>query len=293
VRARRRYVSPDEDSSRWDGFDFRDGDIVISSRSKHGTTWLQMITLLLIHQTPDLPAPLGRLSPWLDHVVEPRDTVTACLAAQAHRRVIKTHTPLDGIPVDPRVTYLVVARHPLDAAVSLYHQAANIDRDRLHRLTGAEAAVTSAFRPPLREWLVTWIDRDPDPRDELDSLPGVMWHLSDAWARRTSDHVALVHYADLAADLDGLMHRLADWLGIAVPADMWTVLVHAATFDQMRARAERLVPDPVGVLRDPVAFFRRGTSADGTALLSPAQLERYRRRTAALASPDLLSWLHR
>jgi hypothetical protein len=37
-----RYQSPDEDSARWLGFPFRDGDIVISTRSKTGTTWVQM-----------------------------------------------------------------------------------------------------------------------------------------------------------------------------------------------------------------------------------------------------------
>lgn len=81
VQAQRRYVSPDEHGGRWDGFGFRDGDIVISSRSKHGTTRLQMLTLLLVHQTPELPSPLGELSPWPDHLVEPRDTVVARLVA--------------------------------------------------------------------------------------------------------------------------------------------------------------------------------------------------------------------
>ena len=97
-----RYQSPDEDSARWLGFPFRDGDIVISTRSKTGTTWVQMICALLIFQTPELPAPLGQLSPWLDHLIAPREQVYARLAAQQHRRIIKTHTPLDGIPLDPR-----------------------------------------------------------------------------------------------------------------------------------------------------------------------------------------------
>ncbi|MDP9405338.1 MAG: sulfotransferase domain-containing protein, partial [Actinomycetota bacterium] len=136
----RRYTSPDEDSARWEGFTFREGDIVVSTRSKHGTTWVQTILLLLIHQQPQLPAPLSTLSPWLDHLVEPRDAVVARLAAQPHRRVVKTHMPLDGVPLDPRVTYVVAARHPLDAAVSLYHQGDNIDRERLHQLTGAAVA---------------------------------------------------------------------------------------------------------------------------------------------------------
>ena len=47
-----------------------------------------------------------------------QEEVYARLDAQDHRRVIKTHTPLDGIPLDARATYVVVARHPLDMAVS-------------------------------------------------------------------------------------------------------------------------------------------------------------------------------
>src|SRR5215469_10337387 len=117
-----RYTSPEEDSARWDGFAFRQGDIVISTRSKSGTTWMQMICALLVFGTPDLPEPLGRISPWLDWLVTPLDEVTTRLEAQTHRRIIKTHTPLDGIPLDPAATYIVVGRHPLDMAVSLYYQ---------------------------------------------------------------------------------------------------------------------------------------------------------------------------
>ena len=118
-----RYQSEDEDSARWDGFEFRTGDIVISTRSKSGTTWMQQICALLIFQTPELPAPLGRLSPWLDWLITPREQVVARLEAQQHRRFIKTHTPLDGLPLGERVTYIVVGRHPLDMAVSLYYQS--------------------------------------------------------------------------------------------------------------------------------------------------------------------------
>ena len=110
-----RYRSADEDSARWVGFPFRRGDIVISTRSKSGTTWMQMICALLVFQTSDLPAPLADLSPWLDWLGEPRAEVYARLAAQEHRRFIKTHTPLDGIPLDSRATYIVVGR-PIIAA---------------------------------------------------------------------------------------------------------------------------------------------------------------------------------
>jgi len=288
-----RYRSPEEDSARWAGFGFREGDIVISARSKSGTTWMQMICALLIFQTPDLPAPLGDLSPWLDWLITPRDTVFERLAAQRHRRFIKTHTPLDGIPLDPGATYIVMARHPLDAAVSLYHQGGNIDRGRVRQLLGQpEPAAPGPARPPLRDWLLAWIDDDPDPREQLDSLPGFLRHLSDAWARRAQPNVLIRHYADFLADLDGQMHRLAESLEITVPGGTWPALVDAASYARMRASATRLLGPP-GVLKSPAAFFRRGTSGSGAELLTGAELAHYHARAATMAPRDLLAWLHR
>ncbi|NYH45235.1 hypothetical protein HNR22_004962 [Micromonospora jinlongensis] len=289
-----RYRSDDEDSARWVGFPFRDGDIVISTRSKSGTTWMQMICALLVLGTPELPAPLNVLSPWLDWLAEPQDAVYARLAAQPHRRFIKTHTPLDGVPFDPRVHYVVVARHPLDMAVSLYHQAGNLDRVRLAELTGQPAPTgPPRKRLPVEQWLPSWVDREVDPRTDLDSLPGVMLHLRDAWARRHEPNVELVHYDDLRADLGGEMRRLADRWGIPVAVERWPELVEAATFGRMRERADRLAPDTLGVLRDRRAFFRQGGSGQGRELLDASARARYQERVSALAPPDLLTWLHR
>lgn len=289
-----RYRSAEEDSGRWLAFPFRCGDIVISTRSKSGTTWMQMICALLIFQTADLPAPLAQLSPWLDWLIAPERQVYDHLAAQRHRRFIKTHTPLDGLPIEPHVSYIVVARHPLDLAVSLYHQGENIDRERLRQLTGAPPSHDAPpARPPLRAWLVRWTGRDVDPQEALDSLPGVLWHLSDAWRRREEPNVLLVHYDDLLADLEGQMRRIAAWLGIEVPAERWATLVEAATFAAMRERAQALVPDVTGVLKDRQVFFRKGRSGAGRALLSTEELSRYHRRAAEMAPPDLLAWLHR
>jgi len=289
-----RYTSPDEDSARWLDFPFREGDIVISARSKTGTTWVQMICALLVLQTPELPDSLSNLSPWLDWLIAPRADVYARLAGQDHRRFIKTHTPLDGLPVDPRVTYIVTGRHPLDMAVSLYHQGGNLNRERIRELTGrTDSGSTTDRRPPLHRWLVGWIGQDVDPKDALDSLPGVLWHLTDAWNRRGTQDVALVHYDDLVDDLDGEMRRLAGRLGIPVSEETWPALVEAATFAQMRARADSIAPGPSGILNDPAAFFRRGSSGAGSETLTGVELDHYDRRASALAPRDLLEWLHR
>jgi aryl sulfotransferase len=269
-----RYTSADEDSSRWVGFPFRKGDIVISARSKTGTTWVQMICALLIFQTAALPDSLSAMSPWLDWFVTPRRDVYDQLAAQTHRRFIKSHTPLDGLPVDPEVTYIVTGRHPLDMAVSLYYQGENLNRVRIAELTGQpDPGPAGIHRPPLHRWLLEWIESDASPDESLDSLRGVMWHLVDAWQRRDRQDVVLVHYEDLVADLAREMRRLAGRLGITVPESKWPVLVDAATFAQM--------------------FFRRGSSGAGAEALTRVELERYYQKASLLAPPDLLEWLHR
>jgi aryl sulfotransferase len=289
-----RYTSSDEDSARWRGFPYRQGDIVISTRSKSGTTWMQMICALLVFQNAELPGPLAELSPWLDWLIEPRESVLARLEAQDHRRFIKTHTPLDGIPLDPRAWYVVVVRHPLDMAVSLYHQGSNLNRERIRELTGQAGPVASPRpRPPVKDWLLSWIEDDPDPHEQLDSLPGVMWHLTQAWRRRDDGNVLLVHYDDLLHDLSGQMQQLAERLGVTVSGDRWDVLVEAATFASMRDRARRLAPDPSGVLKNQAAFFRSGRSGSGRDLLDDAEYAHYQARVATLAEPDAVRWLHR
>jgi aryl sulfotransferase len=289
----RRYVSDDEDSARWDGFRFRPGDVVVSTRSKSGTTWVQLVCALLVHGGPDLPAPLAVLSPWLDHTVEPVADVLARLEAQRHRRVVKTHTPLDGLPLDERATYVVVARHPLDAALSLYHQGANIDRARMAELTGVPQRERGP-RPSPHDWLATWTRSTAAASQDLDSPAGFLHHAADAWSRTGSQpRVLLVHYADLLADLPGEVLRLSAAFGTDLPPGRAAAVAEAAGFDRMRARASDLAPDSLGVLRDRAAFFRSGTSGGGAALLTPQERAAYDARVATMAPPEVVRWLHR
>src|SRR5205823_3162597 len=107
-----RYRGIVADSARWEGFQFRDDDIVISTPPKCGTTWMQTMCALVIFQTPDFDSSIDELSPWLDMLTRDRDETVAQLERQTHRRFIKSHTPLDGLPFDERVTYICVGRDP-------------------------------------------------------------------------------------------------------------------------------------------------------------------------------------
>ena len=92
----------------------RPGDIIVSAPAKSGMTWTQAILAMLIFGRSDLDVQPARISPWFDSKFEPLGAMLQRLEAQTHRRYLKTHTPLDGLPYYPEVSYLAVFRHPLD-----------------------------------------------------------------------------------------------------------------------------------------------------------------------------------
>jgi len=297
-----RYQSFLTDSARWDGFAFRPGDIIISTPAKCGTTWAQMICALLIFQTPELPASLDVLSPWMEMRLRRRRDVWELYEAQAHRRFIKSHTPLDGLPVDERITYISVGRDPRDVALSWRAHMNNLDFDAMFAALGAALEPDDYFEaPPIppaftdeRDAFRYWID-DPTPPQELAmSLAGMIHHLLGFWEVRDRDDVVLLHYDDLQTDLEGEMRRLAGRLGIEVPEDRWPVLVKAATFDDMRRRAEERAPDTANrIWKSTTDFFHRGRSGQWEGLVNGELAAHYEARVRELAPADFVAWLHR
>ena len=296
---RPRYRSIIADSGRWEGFAFRPGDVVISTPSKSGTTWMQMLCALLIFDGPEFPAPLGDVSPWLDNCTRPLAAVTATYAAQTHRRFIKTHTPLDGLPLHAEVTYLVVGRDPRDAAISMEHHVANMDL--AHVLALRAAAVGNEDLAELPERRIP--SEDPVERfrtfvaDETLGVPGtlasVLHHLDTGWQRRHEPNVALFHYADLQADLAGELLRLARVLGIPCSPERARALAAEASLARMRERGAEVAPNASqGIWKDVRAFFRSGGTGEWRERVSAADLAAYEARVAALVGPDLAAWAH-
>ena len=246
---------------------------------------------------------MTELSPWVDLQSAKIDDVVSALDAQTHRRFIKSHTPLDGLPWNDRVTYVTVGRNPLDVAMSWDNHAANMKLEKFIEDRAAAVGLDDLAEwfpdgpapPPSEDPVVRfweWIEKDVDPvRGVLTGLPGLLQHLGTFWARRDEPNVALFHYSDLQADLDGEMRRLATVLGIDVPDDMWPDLVRAATFDRMSARADQLAPQvTAGQWHDNRGFFHRGTSEQWRELIDPSELSRYQSRFDALAQGDFADW---
>lgn len=291
------------DSARWEGFEFRPGDIVISTPPKCGTTWTQRICALLIFQDTELHVPLTTLSPWIDMLTRSHADVTADLQGQTHRRFIKTHTPFDGIPYNENVTYLCVGRDPRDVALSWDNHLQNADMAAL--LAARDVAVGNSDiakiledgPPPLPEterdrfWLYM---EDPTPSEETpSSLLSVLHHLSSFWAARHKENVVMLHYSDLKADLEGEMRALAARLSIEVPEAKWPALVKAATFEEMKRNANQTAPGSTESLWvDNSRFFHSGTNGQWMSLFGEGDQERYELRVRELADDALSAWAH-
>ena len=218
------------------------------------------------------------------------------LEAQAHRRFIKSHTPLDGVPVAEGVTYICVARDPRDVALSFQHHWANLDRDAF--MAARERAVglsdLKELGPPPgplpedpleRFWL--WSDADAG-KFVGPALVDVLYHAQTFWDRRHHPRVCLFHYSDLLADLPGQLRRLADALSIDATDERIDQFAAAATFNRMKERAEDLAPE-VGnqIWRSNREFFHRGYDGQWREPLDDEGLRCYEDRVAELVPPDV------
>jgi aryl sulfotransferase len=285
----RRYRGFDTDNARWAALEHREGDIVISSPMKAGTTWTQMICALLVFQSERLPAPLGVLSPWLDMQTQPIDDVVAALDAQTHRRFIKTHTPLDGLRLDERVTYIGVGRHPIDLVLSAARHSANVDFDttfgKIAATIGDDEAVALLADRPISSQepgarLRFFLEEEHPPEVAL-TLSGVIDHYRTFF--ESDARVLTLHYSDMVTDLDQQMRRLADGLDIEVRPDAWPALVEAASFTNMKARSAELVPDAgQGIIKDADAFFARAAEGAWRTEVSEDDLARFEERLAEI-----------
>jgi thioesterase domain-containing protein len=277
------YRSELTDSTRWEHFRPRSGDIFVCTMPKHGTTWMQTLVAMLLEGGPQLPWPLALRSPWFDSEEGPVEEVVARLEAQIGRRILKTHTPIDGVPYFPECTYLAVYRDPRDAFFSMAEHAENMkeaERARLRRLRDADA--------DFQEWVAA-----PWPPGLLDAfaLQETLHHLQAFDALRHLPNVHLFHYADLRRDLPTALDRLAAVLDVPLDPVTRAHIAAAADLGAMRGQAARYAPGTDQAWHEVERFFAQGRLGGWRGKLSESSLALFERRLEATLGPDLARWL--
>lgn len=298
ARPERRYIYDNmlTDSRRWDGFGPREGDIIISTPPKCGTTWTQMICALLIFQKTEFERKLSDYTPWLDMAVRPVEEILGIYEAQTHRRFIKTHTPLDGIPYFDEITYLFVGRDPRDAFISMGNHQKNTNPEAIQHFVQAMQKRDVAIQPPpsgdVQTRFRNWISASGVPEAGKPTEFNVLHHARTFWEFRHLPNIHLLHYGDMRADLDRQMRRISGALGIPVDEGLWPKLVAAAGFEQMRQNADALAPTSAHPKqwRDNARFFNKGEHRQWQGILGDEELALYREIMSGLP-PGLAHWL--
>jgi aryl sulfotransferase len=281
------------DSTRWNYLSHRADDIVITTSYKAGTTWMQAIVGNLIFGG-EPPAAVSDLSPFLEARMAPLEFVLTGLEAQMHRRFIKTHLPADGLPIDPRVKYVYVGRHPLDVYMSLWNHHNNYTDEVMAMMpqTGMVGTLPPTYEN-IHEMWCDWIGKGSFPW-ETDGYP--YWshfhHAETYWSGRHLPSICFSHYADLTANLEGEMRRIAAFLGINVPDSAWPRLVNNCRFESMREKGEKYAPNAGASWKGGAkTFFYKGGGGRWREVLSADELAQYEHVASEAVRPDCRRWL--
>lgn len=279
------------DSRVWDAFDFRDGDVIIGTWGKSGTTWTQQIIGQLIFAGQE-NLPVAEMSPWLDFVVPPEEAGLPLVKAQTHRRFVKTHLPLDALTFSPKARYIYVGRDGRDVVWSMHNHHANFvpgfyEHFNHNPRAGADPGpVMAAPTPDLVRYFREWLYWDGYPWWPF-------WeNIRSWWDARHLPNVKLLHFANLKADLDGEMRRLSAFLDIPVNEAKWPTIVEHCTFDYMKAHAEFSAPAGGSLWEGgATTFINRGENGRWTDLLTAADIAAYEKRARAELGEACAHWL--
>lgn len=276
------------DSTVWNEFEYRDGDVVIGTWAKAGTTWVQQIVAQLIFDgREDISGHV--LSPWLDLRVIPREEKLDMLAAQDHRRIIKTHLPVDALPFSEKAKYIYVGRDGRDIVWSLYNHHAGFTEMMYDAFNNTPGRIGPPLEPPtddIRQYFHDWLDGDGYP----------FWpffpNIRSWWNIRDLPNVMLVHFNNLKADLEGEIRRIADFLEIAPSADAWPKIVEHSTFAHMKSHADQVSPMAKQAFKDGAdTFIHKGTNSRWRDVLNDDDIRKYEKAVARNLTPDCAHWL--
>lgn len=291
------YQNHHLDTHRWDDFKPRPDDIVISTSYKAGTTLTQTIVTNMLFPNGDMPGAVSELSPWLDMRLAPLEPTLAALEAQTHRRCIKTHLPLDGLPFFDEVKYVVVGRDPRDVFMSLVNHYGNHTQEFYQAMNNTPGRVGDPFPQydgDIHKLWHSWITRGWFEW-ESDGYPywSHLHHAKTWWEFRQLPNIKLIHYNDLRADLEGQMRALSDYLEIDVPEERWPAVVHACEFETVKANPEKVLEPMIDVMfkGGGQTFIHKGTNGRWKDVLSEEELELYREAMEKTLPPDCARWL--
>ena len=280
------------DSTYWNDFKFRDDDIIVATWAKAGTTWVQQIIAQFIFKAEIDGLPIADISPWLDFRLPPLEAKLPEIEAQAHRRFLKTHLPLDALVFSPKAKYIYVARDGRDCCWSMYNHhfyTNQILYDGLNSLPNFGPVLERPRTTDLREYYYDWFAKDGWP----------FWpfweNIRSWWEARNLPNVHFIHFQNLKDDMTREMEKMGEFLGYdvnGITKGTWDKMVYQCTFEYMKDNATLSTPLG-GSIFDGGAevFVNKGTNKRWKDTLSQTDIEIYETRAIEELGEECAHWL--
>jgi len=273
------------DSRPWNDLDQRPDDIVIGTWSKSGTTWLQqLVAQMIFGGDAELYGP--DVSPWIDSRFMP-DAVDVA-KAQTHRRVLKTHLPIDALVYSPQARYIYSGRDIRDTFWSWHHHWSSFTPEILgfiNALPGWEGQVVGYPKPDIRAAFREWLTRDGFPC-------WAFWEHVQGWFdARHAPNLILVHYANLSADIAGEARKIAAFLEIDVPETAWPRILEYSSLQHMKMLAARNQQLAKVFKGGGATFINKGTNGRWRDVLTLEDIAAADAAAAEHLSADCARWL--
>jgi hypothetical protein len=246
------------------------GDIFVCTYPKCGTTWMQYIVYLLMHEGEPLARgeSLGSVFPHLEEVGR------EVIAALPRPRLIKTHFPRTLTPFAADARYIYVARNPFDCVVSFYHHTRGFPQ-HYDFSNGTFADFFGCFM-----------------RGEVD-FGDYFEHLLSWAPLADAPNVLFVTYEEMKADARTAVIAVARFLG--EPAQSTVLdearlasILDAVSFESMADDQRRWSSARP---KDMPEFVRKGAVGDWRTLMTPSQTRRllvaFEERTAGTSVAEL------
>ncbi|KAJ8604646.1 hypothetical protein CTAYLR_006519 [Chrysophaeum taylorii] len=240
----------------------RQGDVLVATYPKCGTTWMQQIVLLLL-ANGDASKVLDPMeqAPWVDREASLRrrkgasiDPVVDAEASPdfSNRRCFKTHAPYHLLPCADgfsRGKIIVVVRNPKDAAASMYSHYLGLPQFR--------------YSGPWDHFFDLFVNGNVGHGDYFDHILG--------WRREAcAPNILWLSFEQTASDVRGTAVQVAGFLGIDLDDAALDNVVQAASFDSMK-KAHQLRVQTGAQRMGSKSHFRSGTSGGWRSRFTVAQ----------------------
>lgn len=259
--------APDEVMRRYqqlrEHYSERDNDIYISSFSRSGTTWTQMVLYQLTTAGNMDFEHLFDVSPWLFYNAL-RNTKPVQVPEP---RLLKTHDAYSAYSMGAKGRFIYVVRDGRDVLVSMYHHRVNVK------------GFAGSFNDHFEEFI--------EGVEYNGHYYNWFYHVKDWVENHNHLPMLLLRYENLKCDFDVTIQKICEFCDIPLTDTILERTRERTSFAFMKAHEVQLGPQPSQFLRTKDApykirsqkdFIRKGSIGEGKQVLTEQQQAIYAQR---------------